>query len=112
MGRLNSVDSSAPTILKSMVRIPNSPSMHFQFIVKFCNIFVIVLRKERKFTKRGWVWPIYNFFHASSLPSQIQNLIFISIYSTVKINWVAIYPSRVVHLSYYVFTHTVSHGEW
>ena len=44
----NSVDLSAPTILRSLVQISSTPTMPFPFIVKFCTIFVIVLRKERK----------------------------------------------------------------
>ena len=44
----NSVDSPAPTILQSGVQIPCMTSTLFPFIVKFCSIFVIVLRKGRK----------------------------------------------------------------
>ena len=45
-GRYGSVDLSAPTILRSQVRIPSMPYM--LFIVKCCTIFVIVLRKGQK----------------------------------------------------------------
>ena len=50
-GWYSSVDSSAPTILLSQVRIPNTPST---LMVKNCTTFVIVLIKERK---RVRVWP-------------------------------------------------------
>ena len=42
------VDLSAPTILRSRVRIPSTPSMLIQFKDKICAIFVIVLRKDEK----------------------------------------------------------------
>ena len=50
---------SVPTILRSQVWIPSTRSMLIRFTVKFCPIFVIVLRKEQYKPKRGPVWPIF-----------------------------------------------------
>ena len=47
-GRHSSVDSSAPTTLRPRVRIPNTP-----FIVKFCALFVIVLKKDENKQKEA-----------------------------------------------------------
>ena len=41
------------TIMRSQVQILNTPSKLLRFIVRFCTIFVIVLRRGRKETKRG-----------------------------------------------------------
>ena len=51
------MDLFAATILQSQVRIPNTPSKLFLFKIEFCKIFVFVLRKERKYTKRGRFGP-------------------------------------------------------
>ena len=53
--RHSSVDLPSPSILQLWVRISETPSVLFNFIVKFCTIFVNVLRKRTKITKRGQV---------------------------------------------------------
>ena len=49
----SSVDSFTPTILWSWVWIPSTPSMLLPIIYKFCDIFVIVLRKGQKVNKKS-----------------------------------------------------------
>ena len=46
------MDSSAPSILWSRVRIPSLPSILFTFIVQICTVIVIVLRTKHRQTKR------------------------------------------------------------
>ena len=50
--RRSSVDSFASTIVRSRVRMPSTPHHLRFYAVKFCTIFVIVLRKGRK---RAWL---------------------------------------------------------
>ena len=47
-GRHSSVYSSAPTILRSQVQIPSTPSVFSPFIVKMCAIFVSVEKGQKK----------------------------------------------------------------
>ena len=43
----------APTILRSQVQVPSTPSMLLSSFVKFCSMFVIELGKGQKF-ERPW----------------------------------------------------------
>ena len=53
------MDSSAPTILRSCVKIPCTPSTFFPFIVKFCTIGIWhYVEKKTKINKRGHAWTI------------------------------------------------------
>ena len=52
-GRHSSVVSSAPTILRPRVRIPSTPSMLFQFVLK------LLQEKNENKQKRGRDWPIF-----------------------------------------------------
>ena len=62
-----------PFVLWSPFLIPSTPSMLFVFKVD-CTIFVIVLRKGRKYAKRGRVWPIFKklTWHIKSLWRRAQ----------------------------------------
>ena len=53
----SSVVLSATTIVRSLVRIPCTPSTFLPFIVKFCTIFVIATRKGRNRQKEARLGP-------------------------------------------------------
>ena len=52
-GRHNSVDSSAPSILRSRVRIPSTPSIHFPFIVNFVLLLSLCCDKDKNKQKEA-----------------------------------------------------------
>ena len=53
----SSVDSSAPSILRSGVRIPSTPSTIFPYLVKFCTKLSLCWAKDKNKQKEAWVGP-------------------------------------------------------
>ena len=82
---------------------PKYTIMLFAFIVNFCALFVIVLRKRRAYAKRGRGWPF--FFKKNKQMHRVMLLKFLAIFYGLCSIWQNCKPTLVNFLCYWAIFH-------